>query len=198
MNYESFTIQQLKELAQTRSPYFGASIRNLRLKSDIVTKFSMYDEIQKKEEERQKQVEAREDAHRNSRHVGPPRQQTNTETYLESMEYPYSFLRNGEYERRVKPIPGQPEEDVGTFPDNVAHYYWIHEGENDEEPWMAFCRLTNDVYVFYKGECDYTGFDCQGHMELYASRDPNILTMCGMNSEDYDKYVKETVPTGEN
>ncbi len=179
-------------MAQARSPAFGFGVRRLHKKSDIVARFERFDEIQKKEEERKLQEEAREEAHRNNRHEGPPRQQVSVEDHLESLEYPYSFLRNGEYDRTVNPIPGQAEEDIGTFPDNVTHYYWIHEGENDEEPWLALCRLTNDVFVFYKGECDYTGFDCQGHMKIYASRDPNILSKYAMTSEDYSKYMKET------
>jgi hypothetical protein len=192
MDYTSFTIQQLNDMAQARSPAFGFSVRKLRKKSDIVARFQQYDDIQKREEERKRQKEALEEAHRATRFEGPPRQQANVEESISELEYPYSFLRNGEYDCTVNPIPGQPEEDVGAFPDNVAHYYWIHPGENDEEPWLTLCRLTNDVYVFYMGECDYTGFDCQGHMKLYASKDPNILLKYAMTSEEYDKYVKET------
>jgi hypothetical protein len=111
-----------------------------------------------------------------------------------SLEYPFSFLRIGEYPRECHPMPGQPLEDIGTFPENIAHYYWIHKGENDEQPWLALCRLTNDVYVYYRGECDYTGFDCQGDMQIYASCDPNILIQMAMTAADYEKYLKETSP----
>jgi hypothetical protein len=120
------------------------------------------------------------------------RQQVCVEAFLDTLDYPFSFLRNGEYERTVQPIPGQPVEDVGTFPDNIAHYYWIHPGKNDEEPWLVLCRLTTGVYVFYKGECDYTGFDCQGNMKLYASRDPAILIEFAMTLEESRKYMSET------
>lgn len=186
MNYESFTIPQLKQMAQERR--MGSMPSK---KADIVARFHQYDRIQQKMAEERAAEEAMEAAHRATRMEGPPRQQT--EIDVECLEYPFSFLRNGEYPRECKTIPGQPLEDIGDFPENIAHYYWVHPGENDEEPWLTLCKLTNDIYVFYKGECDYTGFDCQGHMELYASKDPNILLKYAMSSADYTKYVAETV-----
>jgi hypothetical protein len=120
-----------------------------------------------------------------------PRQQNVTEL-IHTLDYPFEFIRTGEYDRRVKEIPGQPIEDIGNFPDNIAHYYWISPGENDEKPWLTLCCLDNGIYVFYKGECDYTGFDCQGNMEIYASRDVTILLHYGMTRDEYEKYVHET------
>ena len=106
------------------------------------------------------------------------------------LEYPFSFVTD--YDLTPDPIPGQPDEDIGGFPNTIAHYYWIHEGQNDEEPWLTLCRLTNGVYVFYKGECDYTGFDCQGDMKIYASKDPAILIQMAMGESDYRKYIEDT------
>ncbi len=112
------------------------------------------------------------------------------------LEYPFSFLVNPReyYSRECHPMPGQPLEDIGTFPDNIAHYYWIHEGENDEQPWLTLCRLTNDIYVYYRGESDYTGFDCQRDMQIFASRDPNILIQMAMTAADYELFIAETAP----
>jgi hypothetical protein len=193
MNYESFTIEQLKEIAEERSrtqAYFWNEIRSLRKKVDIIARFHTLDEQVLRLNERRDKEKAQEEAHKAARCEGPPRQQETVD--VECLEYPFSFLRNGEYERVCNPIPGQPQEDIGTFPDNIAHSYWVSPGENDEKPWLVLCRLTNDIYVFYKGECDYTGFDCQGHMKIYASRDPNILLKFAMCSTDYDAYMKET------
>jgi len=128
--------------------------------------------------------------HRGKRNLNLIKQE-NVENLIECMEYPFEYIRNGEYFLEVSEIPGQPEEDIGKFPDNIEEYYWISEGEGDENPWMTLCKLDNGVYVFYKGECDYTGFDCQGSMEIYASRDPSVLIHQAMSNSDYDVYSKD-------
>ena len=66
--------------------------------------------------------------------------------------------------------------------------------ENDERPWLTLCVLTDDTYVFYMGECDYTGFDCVGRMILYASKHPEILVEYAMSDENYRKYMEDTKP----
>lgn len=140
-----------------------------------------------REAERERQMKEREDAERRTRSFAL-RQQENPDPAC--LKYPFSFM--DDYGRQVKPIPGQPVEDVGDFPNNIAHYFWIHEGQNDTEPWLTICRLTSGVYVFYKGECDYTGFDCQGSMELYASKDPAVIIQMAMGESDYNKYIDDT------
>lgn len=189
MNYESLTIAQLKEMAQERRQTGMFSVQKLKKKSDIIQRVQEYDAFLLRDMQERKRQEELEIAHR--AHRGPIQLQEGVEEYVESLEYPFSFLRNGEYPSEISPIPGQPEEDIGTFPENIQKYLWIHPGENDEEPWLTLCQLTNGVYVFYKGECDYTGFDCQGNMELYASRDPNILIQFAMTIADYDTYMKD-------
>ncbi len=189
MKYESLTINQLKEFALDRGQTGYWSVEKLRTKSEIIKRLQEYDAFLLKEQEDRDREEALEEAHR--KHRGPLQIQKGAEEYVESLEYPFSFLRSGEYPRDVSPIPGQAEEDIGDFPENIQEYLWIHPGENDEEPWMCLCRLKNDVYVFYKGECDYTGFDCQGNMELYAHRDPNMLIQYAMTIADYDRYMAD-------
>ncbi len=125
---------------------------------------------------------------------GSLRLQRNVLEHVDSLEYPFSFLRNGEYGRECTPIPGHGVEEIGAFPDNIAEYLWISPGENDEEAWLCLCRLDTGVHVYYRGECDYTGFDCQGDMKLWAHRDPNILLQMAMTATDYKKYVQDTVP----
>jgi hypothetical protein len=195
MDYNSLTIKELKELAKERNMYGQWSIKSNMKKQDIIDTFVKYDEyllFKQKEKEEYKKLE---DAHRETRNLHILGQCPITQDLLDSLEYPFSFLDGeniDEYPIVVDPIPGQDAEDVGNFPNNIEHYYWIHAGENDEEPWLALCKLSNGVYVYYRGECDYTGFDCQGVMEIYASKDPFILVKFAMTSEDYDKYVNET------
>jgi hypothetical protein len=75
----------------------------------------------------------------------------------------------------------------------VTDYLWIHEGRNDEEPWKAVGILASGAHFFYKAECDYTGFDCQGGMELYVAKDLPTLLCYAMGIRDYDQWVAETV-----
>jgi len=109
---------------------------------------------------------------------------------IESLEYPFSFILEGDYdvEDFIIPMPGEPDEDAGNFPNNIQEYIWVYEGANDEEPWLAIVKLDNGNYAFYRGECDYTGFDCQGAMELYISKSLDTLVRMAMTNEDYRHY----------
>lgn len=115
---------------------------------------------------------------------------------IESLEYPFSFIHGidpnedegYEIEDMIIPMPGEPEEEAGNFPNNIKEYLWIYEGANDEEPWLALVELDNGNYAYYRGECDYTGFDCQGAMELYVSKSLETLVRMAMTNEDYRKY----------
>ena len=97
--------------------------------------------------------------------------------------------------------------DAGDFPKNIAEYYWIHEGKRDEETWHLLCRLKNGCYAYYRASCDYTGFDCQGMMQLFVSRSAQRIfeeamsasarhycvleKLEGKRARDGDKRIKE-------
>ncbi len=189
MDYSYFTVAQLTAILRERG------LRVPTRKLEMVQSLQQSDERRAREEKLRADKKAAENAHRATRQLGL-RQQEFMDFRKEGMEYPFSFLRDDQYHysKECNPIPGQPEEDIGNFPDNIAHYYWISEGINDETPWLCLCRLENGVYVYYRGECDYTGFDCQGDMQIYASLTPSILIQYGMTSSDYDLFIKETNP----
>ncbi len=192
MDYSALTVAQLKAILQQRN---NVGISKFKTKGELIQRLQKLDENDKRIAEvraREEAQEAEQEAtHRQTRQLSL-RIQDSVEDQIGCLEYPFSFLDDIYYPRTCDPIPGQPEEEIGDFPNTIAEYYWIHEGVNDEEPWCCLCKLKNDVYVFYKGECDYTGFDCQGNMEIYASKDPAILIQYGMSSADYDKYFQET------
>lgn len=127
-----------------------------------------------------------------TRKVYPPQKNPN----IKSLEYPFSFIQGiGPYEDEgydindmIIPMPGEPEEELGNFPNNIQKYLWVYEGANDEEPWLALVQLNNGNYAFYRGECDYTGFECQSLMELYVSKSLETLVRMAMTNEDYRKY----------
>ena len=110
----------------------------------------------------------------------------------DALEYPLSFLEKSSRETprfdslcqnySVKAfcegLLGEDAFDVGDFPRNITEYYWIHQGVNDETPWYLLCGInapTGPAYAFYTAACDYTGFDCQGGMRMWVSRDAKNL-----------------------
>jgi hypothetical protein len=121
------------------------------------------------------------------------RQQENPD--LEDLKDPYLYL--DEYDLTPKRIIGETHQDCKNFPHCVTHYYWIHRGRNDEDSWRALFRYNNDnentMYGFYNGECDYTGFDCTGDMELYVSDRYDVLIEKALSDRDYSLYIEETL-----
>jgi len=125
----------------------------------------------------------------------PIRQQPSPDP--EWLRYPFLYL--SEYRRTPRPIVGEPHDDreIRDFPACVTHYYWIHEGANDEDAWRALFQYEDkntgtQRYGFYIGECDYTGFDCQGSMDLYVADRYDVLIERAMGDRDYSLYLKET------
>lgn len=60
-----------------------------------------------------------------------------------------------------------------VFPRDIMKVYWYQEGINDEQPWYFVGKIKCNnkyKYIFYIGECDYTGFECQGIMKMYISK----------------------------
>lgn len=115
---------------------------------------------------------------------------------VEWLSYPYSYLN--EYDLTPKQIIGEHVEEEIDFPSCVSHYYWIHKGLNDEMPWRSlFGYYDNDKgkyrYGFYIGECDYTGFDCQGSMRIYLSDRIDVLIEKAFTDEDYRLYILATI-----
>jgi len=119
---------------------------------------------------------------------------------LEGLRYPFRYL--SEYRHIPRPIVGEPHEEreIQDFPGCVTHYYWIHEGTNDEDAWRALFQyhdraLNRHRYGFYLGECDYTGFDCQGSMDIYVSDTYEVLIERALGDRDYSLYWRETEDT---
>lgn len=134
------------------------------------------------------------DFHRQTRNTSP-RAETNPD--IGKMQYPFQNLEEyGGPQQIFRPILGQPEmaEDVAEFPTKLQRIVWIHEGCNDEEPWKMVAQLSNGKWIFYKAECDYTGFDCQGSMQLFAAADLSTLIDLAMDIRDYDQWIGETQP----
>lgn len=123
------------------------------------------------------------------------RKMTITQQILDTMGYPYDFIKSGEYplEEILQDICIEKEiPDPGNFPDNIQEHYWIHSGENDGDDWMAVGKLTNGSYFLYTGGCDYTGFDCQGGMRLWVNPAWERIIDYAMSNSIYKSYMDET------
>jgi hypothetical protein len=121
---------------------------------------------------------------------------------LKALEYPFSFI-NKDYYELSEICTGLVDEEpinIGDFPNNIVEYYWIHEGTNDEENWHLFCKVmaedtsdkgdadSKEAYVYYTAGCDYTGFDCQGDMKIYISRNAPAL-LYSLDRDVLDKLM---------
>jgi hypothetical protein len=95
---------------------------------------------------------------------------------LTGFEYPFSCIEDESMlysiQDMTKGFVDEDPVDAGNFPANITDVYWIHEGENDGDAWECLCKLENGLYAYYRASCDYTGFDCQGMMELHLTRIP--------------------------
>jgi hypothetical protein len=116
--------------------------------------------------------------------------------------YPFSCISSGEEESWCPTydtddfctgLLGEEKDGLscGKFPDNIAEFYWLHEGHNDEDAWECLCKLDNGNYAYYTAWCDYTGFDCQGGMKMIVSKDLKRLFYEGLTERSRATCLKE-------
>lgn len=111
------------------------------------------------------------------------------------MEYPYSSVGTDNYSLKeiYRPIVVETSQaSAGNFPKSIKEHFWIRPGENDGDSWYSCGQLTNGNYFFYSASCDYTGFDCQGGMNLWVSSSWETLVHHGMGSTLYRLYLQQT------
>ena len=114
----------------------------------------------------------------------------------DSFEFPFMFMNMrwlDEYKINniARGFPDEEPCDASEFPKDVAEYYWVHQGEKDEEEWHMLCRLKNGCYVYYTASCDYTGFDCQGHMKLFISKNCSRILYEAMSETSRKDCISE-------
>lgn len=201
----SMTKPQLVELCGRVSVPLSANVKYL--KAEIIELLTQrrnqlreaeMAEYRRREAERERIAKEALDLHRQSRSHAL-RKQANVEDLVGCLEYPLSYLDEyGGIESIQRDLVGQEYIELDpALANTIAEYLWIHEGCNDEEPWKAVARLNDGVFVFYKAECDYTGFDCQGHMMVWAARDLATLLDLAMDIRDYDQWISETAAVAE-
>lgn len=101
---------------------------------------------------------------------------------VKALKYPFKWIGTEfSLEDFCRGFVDEEPGDPGNFPNNITEYYWIKEGENDYESWDCLCKLDNGYYAYYTASCDYTGFDCQGEMLMFISKNKERLFYEGMN-----------------
>ena len=87
---------------------------------------------------------------------------------------PSSFIRG---------LPTEPPSEIKSFgKESIKEYYWIHQGTPDEDAWHCLGLLKDGHYFYYTASCDYSGFDCQGSMRMFISKDKKKLWEEGLTS----------------
>ena len=84
----------------------------------------------------------------------------------------------------VDPTPEQ----MGDFPKNIQHYYWISEGKNDTHPWRALVRLSTGLFVFLEASCNFSGFECQGDIHVYGAEKIQTLINNAMSEDARQRF----------
>jgi len=83
----------------------------------------------------------------------------------------------------IRGLPTEPPSEIKSFSqDSIKEYYWIHGGTPDEDAWHCLGLLKDGHYFYYTASCDYTGFDCQGSMRMFISKDKKKLWEEGLTS----------------
>ena len=114
----------------------------------------------------------------------------------EALEYPFSFIDTlFEVDNMTYGILDEESCSAGNFPNNITEYYYVREGWNDGDAWECMCKLDNDCYVFYSANCDYTGFDCQGGMNLIISKSQKSLFYTGITDAQRYRILSSNVVT---
>lgn len=65
----------------------------------------------------------------------------------------------------------------------------VYEGENNERDWRWILRLHDGRYVYLRGGCDYTGWDCQSWASHTFEDSPEAAVDVEANDTDGDAEV---------
>lgn len=60
--------------------------------------------------------------------------------------------------------------------------YYCQKGHNDDQEWVIFCKTSDNVYIYLRASCDYTGFDCQGGGMISFSKNKQYIWSLGLDN----------------
>lgn len=117
---------------------------------------------------------------------------------LYDFEYPFDNTKCqtfDELQQIYNPIPIEPNSELSSIPINLLDLIdftvkinnddilYARPGQRDGAKWKLVFKF-NDIYVYYVAWCDYSGFDCQGGVSIYASYDLDFLLKNALTKKD--------------
>ena len=93
----------------------------------------------------------------------------------------------------LRAMPGFADptpEQLGDFPKNIQHYYWISDGKRDEHPWRTLCRLSTGLFVYITASCAFSGFDCMGSIHVYGAEKLQTLIDHAMTEDARQRFMR--------
>ena len=84
-----------------------------------------------------------------------------------------------------------------VFPHNIQEYYWIQEGVTGNKSWYALGLLQDNIYFLYRAYT-HTGFEKDGHMDLWLSYKFNDLIQSAMDTSVYNAYATDVFKDTQN
>jgi len=90
-----------------------------------------------------------------------------------------NYKKTYHYDENYKPSI-DPKQLLNMANWNKVYYY--QEGENDSDEWVIVCKTKDDIYIYFRASCDYTGFDCQGGGMVSFSKNKNNFWNLGLDN----------------
>jgi hypothetical protein len=75
-----------------------------------------------------------------------------------------------------------------VFPHNIQEYYWIQEGQPKNSSWYALGLLEGNIYFLFRAYTN-TGFEKDGHMDLWLSYKFSDIIEFAMDASMYNSYI---------
>ena len=122
-------------------------------------------------------------------------------TKEEQIKFPFLFI-NPQFGYSVdtilKKIHTAPDLHLGKFPDTfpytIQEYFWIKEGVQGKQPWIALGLLKGGIYFLYTAHMisPTNTFVKNGHMHLWVSTRFSDIIHFAMDFSTYSLYLSET------
>ena len=84
-----------------------------------------------------------------------------------------------------------------AFPHNIQEYYWIQDGVIGNKSWYALGLLEGNIYFLYRAYT-HTGFEKDGHMDLWLSYTFGDLIKYAMDNSVYNNYIRDILTVNQN
>lgn len=77
--------------------------------------------------------------------------------------------------------------------DDIASVLAVYEGQNDSTDWRWLIQLKDNQFVYLRGGCDYTGWDCQSWASGITVADIKAVVRTMLNDSDNNIAVQSVL-----